>query len=259
MLLEFDLKSHTDHFQTYCKDKELLTCICSTTKIQAQTCRVVFKFMPCNGSFSPGNKDHLRTLESEHNLEEGSIIAALWIKKPEHQAPNQKTANVKVFCTSPIVANHLLMERIFISNSRVVITKDTQEPIRCNKCQEYGHICKQCKNAEQCSNCARPHPTTECNYPNDPHCVSCSTSSKHASSDKGSCPQFAKHTSSIDACLPKNAMPYFLILGQPNTFVLAAKNTHVPTTNYSNRPHPIPNTLNPPLQHQNPAQPPPPP
>ena len=167
--------------------------------------------------------------------------------------------NVKVFCASPIVANHLLMERIFISNSRVVVTKDTQEPIRCNKCQEYGHIRKQCENAEWCSNCARPHPTTECNYPNDPHCVSCGTSSKHASSDKGSCPQFAKHASSINACLPENAMPYFPILGQPNTFVLAAKNTHVPTANYSNCPRPIPNTLNPPPQCQNPAQPPPPP
>ena len=35
MLLKFDSKSHADHFQTYCKDKELLTCICSTAKIQA--------------------------------------------------------------------------------------------------------------------------------------------------------------------------------------------------------------------------------
>ena len=99
MLLEFDLKSHADHFQTYCKDKELLTCICSTVKIQARTCRVVFKFVPCDGSFSPENKDHLRTLESEHNLEEGSIIAASWIKKPECQAPNQMS---KSFALPPL-------------------------------------------------------------------------------------------------------------------------------------------------------------
>ena len=59
MLLEFDSKPHTDRFQTYCKNKELLTCICSTAKIQARTCRVVLKFVPCDSSFSPENKDHL--------------------------------------------------------------------------------------------------------------------------------------------------------------------------------------------------------
>ena len=244
MLLEFNSKEHTDRFQTYCKDRELLTRICSTAKVQARTCRVVFKFVTCDGSFLPENKEHLRTLESEHNLEEGSIITASWIKKPERHAPNQKTANVKVFCASPVVANHLLRERIFVSNSRIVVIKDTQEPIRCNKCQEYGHICERCENTERCVNCARPHSTNECNYPNNPHCVSCGTSSKHASSDKGSCPQFAKHASSIDARLPENAMPYFPVLGQPNTFILAAKNTHVPTVNYSNRPRPNPNSSN---------------
>ena len=83
MLLEFDSKSHADRFQTYGKDKGLLTRICSTAKIQACTYHVVFKFIPCNGSFSPENRDHLRTLESEHNLEEGSIAVASWIKKPE--------------------------------------------------------------------------------------------------------------------------------------------------------------------------------
>ena len=237
MLLKFDSKEHADQFQTYCKDRELLTRICSTARVQACTCCVVFKFVPCDSSFLPENKEHLRTLESEHNLEEGSIITASWIKKPERCAPNQKTANVKVFCASPIVANHLLRERIFVLNSRIVVIKDTQVPIRCNKCQEYGHIHEQCENAECCANCARPHSTNECNYPNDPHCVSCRTSSKHASSDKGSCPQFAKHASSINTHLPKNTMPYFPVLGQPNTFVLTAKNTHVPTVNYTPTAH----------------------
>ena len=213
MLLEFNLKSHTDPFQKYCKDKGLLMCICSTAKIQARTYHVVFKFIPCDSSFSPENRDHLRTLESEHNLKEGSIAVASWIKKPEHRAPNQKTANIKFFCTSPTVANHLLMERTFISNFRVVVIKDTQEPIRCNECQEYGHIREHCVNTERCSNCARPHLISKCNYPNDPHCVSCGTSSRHTSSDKGSCPQFTTHASSINACLPENTMPYFPIVG----------------------------------------------
>ena len=58
--------------------------ICSTVKIQAHTYCIVFKFVPCDGSFLPENKDCLRMLESEHNLKEGSIVGASWIKKPEH-------------------------------------------------------------------------------------------------------------------------------------------------------------------------------
>ena len=131
-------------------------------------------------------------------------------------------------------ANDLCHFAINKGGSRVVVIKDTQEPIRCNKCQEYGHIHEQCKNVKCCTICARTHPTSECSFPNDPHCVSCSTSSKHASSNKGNCPQFLKHASDINTCLPENTMLYFPVLSQPNTFVLAAKNTHT-SPNYSNR------------------------
>lgn len=110
ILLKFDSKVLANHFQLYCRDKDLLTRICSTVKIQTHTCQVVMKFVPCDGSFSPEDKSQLRVLEMEHNLEVGSIVVASWIKKPECHAPNQKTVNVKVFCSSPITTNHLLTE-----------------------------------------------------------------------------------------------------------------------------------------------------
>lgn len=260
MLLEFESKEYADRFRAYCAEKNLLTRICSTAKIQTRSYRLVLKFVPCDGSFSPEDTSQLRAIETEHKLEEGTILAASWIKKPERRSPNQKTANVKLICSSPVTANRLLMERIFIANTRVIVIKDTQEPIRCNKCQEYGHIRDHCGNAERCANCARPHPTTECRYPNDPHCVSCGTSSNHASSDKGKCPQFSKHASSLDSRLPENTLPYFPILGQPSTFALAAKNVHRSLPNFSN--HPNPTTANPqqhnqqpPPQHQTPHPP----
>ena len=240
ILLEFDSKALTNCFQLYCKDKNLLTCICSTVKIQTRTCQVVMKFVPCDGSFLPEDKSQMRVLETEHNLEVGSIVAASWIKKPKCRTPNQKTVNVKVFCSSPITANRLLTEWIFIANSRVVVIKDTWEPICCNKCQEYSHIHKQCENVERCATCTRTHPTSECNYPNDSHCISCSTSSKHTSSKECNCPQFLKHASDIDVCLPENTMLYFPVLSQPNTFILAAKNMHAFTPNYPNRPRTYP-------------------
>ena len=262
MLLEFESKDYADRFNIYCRDNNLLKRICNTAKIQQRTYRVIMKFVPCDGSFSPEDETQLRTIEAEHKLDKGAIVAASWIKKPERRSPGQKTANVKVLCATPSAANRLLMERVFIANSRVVITKDIQEPIRCNKCQEYGHIREQCENPERCSNCARAHPATECNFPNDPHCVSCGTASKHASSDRGNCPQFSRHASTIDARLPENSMPYFPIPGQPSTFALAAKPIHNPTTNYSNRPQPqtdVPVIQQQQQQRQNQPPPPPPP
>ena len=259
ILLKFESKEYTDHFNTYCRNNNLLRQICSTVKIQPHTYQVVIKFVPCDGSFSPKDNTQLCAIEAEHNLDKGAIVAAMWIKEPERHSPGQKTANVKVLCATPNAANRLLTECVFIANSRVVITKDIQEPIRCNKCQEYGHIREQCENPKRCSNCTRAHPVTECNYPNDPHCVSCGTSSMHASSDRGNCPQFSRHLSTIDACLLENSMPYFLISGQPSTFALAAKPIHTHSTNYSNCPQPqtnLSNSQQQQQQHQN--QPPPP-
>ena len=259
ILLKFESKEYTDCFNTYCRNNNLLRWICSTVKIQPCMYQVVMKFVPCNGSFSPEDDTQLCTIEADHNLDEGAIVVVMWIKKPERRSPGQKTANVKVLCATPNTANRLLTECVFIANSHVIITKDIQEPIHCNKCQEYGHICEQCENPKRCSNCARAHPVTECNYRNNPHCVSCGTSSGHASSDRGNCPQFSRHASTINACLPENSMPYFPISGQPSTFALVAKPIHTHSTNYSNCPQPQTNLSNvqqQQQQHQN--QPPPP-
>lgn len=133
-------------------------------------------------------------------------------------------ANVKVTCTTVKATNKFLTERIFIENSQVIITKDLQEPVQCNKCQEYGHIHKNCNNLECCATCAQEHAMMTCKNQAEPHCISCSTSSTHASSDKNKCAIFAKHTNALDSCLPENSMPYFPILNQLWTFILAPKN-----------------------------------
>lgn len=248
ILLEFESVESAKKFRTYCVEHFLLTArICPSAKLQPRTYRVVMKFVPCDGNFDPSDRDHLRHIEEDLNLASNSIITASWIKKPENRAPNQKTANVKVVCSSAETANKLLMERIFISNSRVVVNKDLQEPIRCNKCQEYGHIRENCPNPERCATCAREHPTPTCPNPNDPHCVSCGTTSKHASSDRGKCSQYIKHAASLDSRLPENSMPYFPILNQPWTFVLAPKNTNTASL-HTNRP---PNSQNRPPQAPN--------
>ena len=198
-----------ERLKSYFNEKDLLSCICSTTKVQPQPYRLVLKFVPCDGSFSPANEDHLHSLEVDHRIKEGSIITASWIKKLELRSPNQRMANVKVLCSMPQAANHLLLERVFVTNARVVVIKDTQDPIRCNKCQEYSHMCEKCPNDEHCTICARPHPTSNCTHSDDHHCISCGASSNHASSDRINCPQFSKHAALLDAHVPENSLPYY--------------------------------------------------
>lgn len=106
-----------------------------------------------------------------------------------------------------------------------MIIKDTQEPIWCNKCQEYRHIQAFCINEDCSTTCARPHDTSACSHPNDHRCVSYGISSDHSSSDKENCPQFAKHYASLDMWIPENTLPYFPVLGSPWMFIPTAKPT----------------------------------
>ena len=179
--------------------------------------------------FSLECQEQIHLIEADHNLESGSIVSASWIKRPELCSPNQKTANVKFLCSSPTVANKLLTEKVFIANTRVIITKDAHEPIHCNKCQVYGHIHICCPNDERCTTCARSHPTASCSFPNDHHCVSCSTASNHSSSDRSNCPQFEKHQAGLNACSLENTLLCFPILRSPWLFILAVKNPNSTT------------------------------
>ena len=182
LLIECDSNATATQVRSYCVEENLLTKISTSAKLQSRTYRLVLKFVPCNSTFNPDDTDQLQALEMSHGLAEGSISSATWIKKPELRAPNQKVANVKITCSSPLTTNHLLLKRVFIANTRVVIVKDTQETTHCNKCQIHGHICAKCNNQEQCATCTGPHPSLACPNPNIHQCVSCSDSSSHASS-----------------------------------------------------------------------------
>ncbi|XP_048252611.1 uncharacterized protein LOC125380895 [Haliotis rufescens] len=73
-------------------------------------------------------------------------------------------------------------------------------PLRCFKCQHFGHGAKSCTAKTRCSRCSGPHEGTECT--NEIKCANCS--GKHLSSSK-SCPIFdheskilkIKHTNNI--------------------------------------------------------------
>ncbi|KAF8816241.1 hypothetical protein BYT27DRAFT_7029602, partial [Phlegmacium glaucopus] len=126
------------------------------------------------------------------------------------RSPSQKVASLRITCSSPEAANHLLCEGVFVEGQVVTVRKDLCEPIRCNRCQEYGHIRASCKNPEVCAHCASSdHPTANCPPAHPAHCCSCGPTSSHPSYSR-TCPAFTSRCVSLDAKYPENGMPFFL-------------------------------------------------
>ena len=239
VLLEFDSANVVKKFGSINSEHHLLTThICPSAVILPHSYWVILHFIPCTGSFNPQDMDHLTQIEEDMNLPPHSIITATWIKKPELRSLGQKTANIKLVCALAEAANKLLSECLFVANTRVVVSKDVQEPIRCDNCQEYGHIKEKCISQVRCASCACEHTTVTCPTPIDPHCVSCGPTSNHASTNRSQCPIFAKLAANLDTWLPENTMPFFPVLNQNWTFVMSSKlNAHVPFHPHSNAPN----------------------
>jgi hypothetical protein len=208
LLLEFESTASKDSFVKLCdKNPLLLQEIGPKARIRPRTFPIIFRFVPCSGLFDPNNDSHLRNIERENDLVDGSIVSATWCKRPEKRSHNQTTATLKVACLNPETANKLLTGRIRVDDHLVNVRKDLRIPIRCVKCQEYGHTQDACIGVEKCANCtSESHGSHNCNKA--PKCVSCGEESSHPSSSP-SCPTFIHKSETLDERFPENTMPYF--------------------------------------------------
>ena len=208
LLLEFDSAESKDKFtEMIANNSFLLSKLSPKARICPRTYPVIFRFIPCNGTFDPSLNDNLRSVERENDLPTNAIIAASWCKRPDRRSPNQTTAILKVACANPDVANRLLTGRIRVDDHLVTVRKDLRIPIRCVKCQEYGHTQDNCMGVKKCANCASEfHRSDKCDR--SPSCVSCGPGSNHPSTS-ASCPSLARRCEALDGCFPENAMPYF--------------------------------------------------
>ena len=237
ILLEFDTDASTDLFRKY--SDVILSRLCPSARIRPRRYPLIFRFVPCKGDFDPESNDHIRDIELDNGAADNAISSASWCKRPDQRSPNQQTANLKVYCSSPEHANFFLKERIRVQGEIVNVRKDIRMPIRCNQCQEYDHIRANCTNPEKCANCASmEHTTGNCIIGNKPCCVSCGVNSDHGSASP-SCPMLKRKCEALDIRFPENSMPYFPTADR-STWAAAPRNPPRPTSPMPQRSQPGP-------------------
>ncbi|THH03464.1 hypothetical protein EW146_g10439 [Bondarzewia mesenterica] len=167
---------------------------------------VLVKFTPL--SLRLVNTADLREIKEVNGLAEDSIISARWVKLVHHRSPSQKCTHAILAFSSPTAANAVLAGGLFICHTKLWPEKLRKEPIRCLKCQRYGHMAVQCLEAmDTCGTCGKGHRTMDCNDKEPQHYVSCD-SSDHTSWSRN-CPTFSHLCDGLDANHVENTMFFF--------------------------------------------------
>ncbi|KAG2746339.1 hypothetical protein P692DRAFT_201688899, partial [Suillus brevipes Sb2] len=124
------------------------------------------------------------------------------------RSSEQRKAFALLQVADAYTANGLLRDGLCIEQERIAVRKDKKEPIRCAKCQNYGHIARNCSApADICGTCAGQHPTSQCNAYRTTRCANCRIDNHTSWSRK--CPEFIRRCDLLNDKFPENRMPYF--------------------------------------------------
>ncbi|KAI0027450.1 hypothetical protein K488DRAFT_61564, partial [Vararia minispora EC-137] len=105
-------------------------------------------------------------------------------------------------------ANKFLLNGMVICSKRILGTKMKKEPVRCLKCQSYGHYTNTCLATEDiCGKCRGKHHTVDCVNSSSSYCVSC-WADDHSSRDR-ICPEFQRKCEQYDSHHPENGLVFF--------------------------------------------------
>jgi len=163
------------------------------------------QFVPI--SFNPSQRENLTNLERENGWKEGSVLTARWIKPLERRTKDQHVAHILATIGDPQTANAILRDGFVMDQMKLQAKKNKREPLRCAKCQHYGHFARDCiANKDTCAKCAGEHRTTDCDGRGGLHCVPCG--GNHASWDRD-CPSYESKVAKFNNRYLENNMPYF--------------------------------------------------
>lgn len=207
MVIEMMTKEAVEHIRNDTNTRRIfLQNLDAEATIKECTYTIVIPFTPV--TFHPEDHSHLRTLEDKNGWKESVILSARWIKPTEKRRNDQQVAHALITLTDPSTANTAIHDGITMRQLKLWPKKNRKEPIRCAKCQHYGHIAKECiKNGDVCANCGNNHRTSDCTTKDKQFCTSCE-SNEHSSWDRN-CPTYSKRCEETNRRYPDNSMPDF--------------------------------------------------
>ena len=147
---------------------------------QHQLCKprlyhTVIQFVPL--TFKTNRAEELHEVKEANGIAAGKIASAQWIKPMAMHKPSQTCGHLILSFQSPQPANDAPAYGFFICQKKVYMEKCKREPLRCLKCQGWGHMAANCMAPNNiCSTCALQHHTSSCTVDNHTHCVSCNVS-----------------------------------------------------------------------------------
>ncbi len=174
-----------------------------------RTYTIIAKFVQC--AFDPEDQKHIEDLKDENCWDGSTLVRVRWAKPIERRSPHQTHAHLILTFTDENEANTLLTGRgyIYVWGRRIQVEKDKRIPVRCAKCQMYGHFVSECLQQEDtCARCAmKGHRHQQCDPSNIPRCANCNEDGHEAYSN--TCPIFQKKLTVFNERTPENSIPYY--------------------------------------------------
>ena len=197
-------------------------CFPRVVTIKGNNYQVVVQFLPT--TLKNCLEDLLAAIENENSLPKGTIVSAKWLRNPANWNMNQTKAHAVFSIKSRNEANEIINRGMLIDGSRHGARKLEEDPRRCFKCQLIGvsHTAATCKSNEICANCAREHPTGECQAARaEFKCATCKKDKRqddHAAWDR-QCPVFIEEKARLRDRKPENHFRFYPGEYEPWTWI----------------------------------------
>ena len=206
LLLEMNKAEDAKWLREETNRKKILDNIGTGASIKDRTYQVIVQFIPIQ--FDPQNEESLRHVESSNGLKPKTIMKAEWVKPVKDRREGQKVATARIYLKDANTANTILSTNVYIRDKKVIPKKPRKEPIRCLKCQMFGHKRRHCTVTEaRCARCARRHETEECiTLQRDFKCSNCG--GQHPSYNRD-CPAFEDKCEQLNERCPENRLAFY--------------------------------------------------
>ena len=146
LLLELDRAEAAEWLCNDTNRTKILENIGSGASIKNRTYQVIVQFIPVQ--FELEDDEALRHFEAMNDLQPNSTLRAEWIKPVKDRREGQRVATVRFYFKDAKSANSVLSKGAYVPGKKVVPKKPRREPIRCLKCQLFGHERQHCTSRE---------------------------------------------------------------------------------------------------------------